>query len=36
MAIGKAWMRQDCGDEVEMIADIIESCARPKDGSRAE
>ena len=32
-AIIKEWLRQDCGDEVEMITDIIESCARPKDGS---
>ena len=28
-AIIKEWLRQDCGDEVEMIADIIESCVRP-------
>lgn len=32
-AIIKEWLRQDCGDEVEMITDIIESCARPRDGS---
>lgn len=32
-AIVKEWLRQDCGDTVEMIADIIESCVRPKDGS---
>ena len=32
-AIIKEWLRQDCGDEVEMIADIIESCVRPRDGS---
>ena len=32
-AIVKEWLRQDCGDEVEMIADIIESCVRPRDGS---
>ena len=25
--------QQDCGDEVEMIAGIIESCVRPRDGS---
>lgn len=31
-AIVKEWLRQDCADEVEMIADIIESCVRPKDG----
>ena len=33
IAIVKEWLRQDCSDEVEMIADIIESCVRPKDGS---
>lgn len=33
-AIIKEWLRQDCGDDVEMIADIIESCVRPRDGSR--
>lgn len=32
-AIVKAWLRQDCKDEVEMIAGIIESCVRPGDGS---
>ncbi len=32
-AIVKEWLRQDCKDEVEMIADIIESCVRPRDGS---
>ena len=32
-AIIKEWLRQDCTDEVEMIADIIESCVRPKGGS---
>ena len=32
-AIVKEWLRQDCTDEVEMIADIIESCVRPRDGS---
>lgn len=36
IAIVKEWLRQDCADEVEMIADIIESCVRPRDGSRAE
>lgn len=30
-AIVKEWLRQDCADEVEMIADIIESCVRPRD-----
>ena len=33
IAIIKEWLRQDCTDEVEMIADIIESCVRPRDGS---
>ena len=32
-AIIKEWLRQDCADEVEMIAGIIESCVRPRDGS---
>ena len=32
-AIVKEWLRQNCKDEVEMIADIIESCVRPRDGS---
>ena len=32
-AIVKEWLQQDCADEVEMIADIIESCVRPKNGS---
>ena len=32
-AIVKEWLRQDCGDDVEMIAHIIESCVRPRDGS---
>ena len=32
-AIVKEWLRQDCKDEVEMIAGIIESCVRPRDGS---
>lgn len=30
-AIIKEWLRQDCRDTVEMIADIIESCVRPGD-----
>ena len=30
IAIVKEWLRQDCADEVEMIADIIESCVRPR------
>lgn len=32
-AIIKEWLQRDCADEVEMIADIIESCVRPKNGS---
>ena len=32
-AIIREWLRQDCTDEVEMIADIIQSCARPRGGS---
>lgn len=35
-AIVKEWLRQDCKDEVEMIAGIIESCVRPRGGSYAE
>ena len=33
-AIVKEWLRQDCADEVEMIADIIKSCVNPRDGAR--
>ena len=33
MAIVKEWLRQDCAEEAEVIADIIESCVRPRDGS---
>ena len=36
VAIVKEWLRRDCTDEVEMIADIIESCVRPKDSSHEE
>ena len=36
VAIVKEWLRRDCTDEVEMIADIIESCVRPKDRSHEE
>ena len=32
-AIVKEWLRQDCKDEVEMVAGIIESCVRPRDRS---
>lgn len=35
-AIIKEWLRRDCSDKVEMIAQIIESCVRPCDGSHAE
>ena len=35
-AIIKEWLRQDCADEIGMIADIIESCVRPRDGSHEE
>lgn len=31
VAIVKEWLRQDCKDEVEMIANIIESCVRSRD-----
>ena len=31
-SIVKEWLRQDCRDDVEMIAGIIESCVRPRDG----
>ena len=33
IAIVKEWLRQDCTDEVEMIAGIIESCVRPGAGN---
>lgn len=32
IAIVKAWLQQDCADPVEMIAGIIESCVRPRNG----
>lgn len=35
-AIVKEWLRQDCADEVEMIAGIIESCVRPEGGSNGK
>lgn len=35
-AIIKEWLRQDCGDGVEMIADIIQSCVRPGDGDHEQ
>ena len=33
IAIVKEWLRQDCTDEVEMIAHIIQSCVLPRDSS---
>ena len=33
IAIVREWPRQDCGDDVEMIAHIIESCVRSGNGS---
>lgn len=36
IAIVKEWLHQDCADEVETIADIIESCVRPRDGSNGK
>lgn len=35
-AIVKEWLRQDCSDEVEMIAGIIETCVRPRNGSHED
>ncbi len=35
-AIIKEWLLQGCTDEVEMIADIIESCVRPRGGSHGK
>lgn len=31
-AIVKEWLRKDCSDEVETVAEIIEACVRPKGG----
>lgn len=36
MAIIREWLRRDCADEVEMMADIIVACVRPEDGCHAE
>ena len=36
MAIVREWLRRDCADEVEMMADIIVACVRPEDGCHAE
>ena len=33
IAIVKEWLQQDCKDEVEMIAHIIESCVWPRNSS---
>lgn len=35
-AIVKEWLSQDCRDDVEMVAGIIEACVRPKDGVHEE
>lgn len=35
-AIIKEWLQQGCTDEVEMIANIIESCVRPRGGSHGK
>ena len=32
IAIIKEWLRQDCTDDVEKIAGIIEACVRPDRG----
>ena len=32
-AIIKEWLQQDCRDEIDMIADIIEACVRPRGSS---
>lgn len=36
MAIVREWLRRDCADEVEMMADIIVACVRPEDDCHAE
>ena len=35
IAVVKEWLRQDCADEVEMIANIIETCVHPGSGRGA-
>lgn len=30
IAVVKVWLRRDCADDIEMIADIIEACVRPE------
>ena len=32
MAIVREWLRRDCADQVETVAEIIEACVRPKGG----
>lgn len=32
IAIVKEWLRHDCSDDVETVAQIIETCVRPKGG----
>ncbi|RHR10085.1 TetR/AcrR family transcriptional regulator [Pseudoflavonifractor sp. AF19-9AC] len=32
IAIVKEWLRHDCSDDVETVAQIIEACVRPKGG----
>lgn len=34
IAIVKTWLKQDCADEVDMIAEIIEACVRPESGKQ--
>ena len=36
IAIVKEWLRQDCAEEVETIAGIIESCVRPRGNGYKE
>ena len=30
IAVVKVWLRRDCADDIEMIADIIETCVHPE------
>ena len=30
IAVVKVWLRRDCADDIEMIADIIEACVHPE------
>lgn len=34
IAIVKTWLKQDCADEVDRIAEIIEACVRPESGKQ--